>query len=200
MASDNLLPGEELNADTAKVAANLAHEGVPIRAIARALKQSTDAVREAINEAVSRGSIVSAPKEDWTATVSKDNRSPELLKPKVNEEDLTRSLKRMFKVTPLQAALLGVLLTKDQVSKDMLHQVIEARRKHKAEETDPKMVDVVICNLRKKVKPYGVLVVTIWSCGYYMEPALRKKVLGLVMSYLAGDFDPASLLQGAANG
>ena len=49
----------------ALLAARLADEGVPICAIARALKIPSDDVRETLQDALGEGVIVEYPREDW---------------------------------------------------------------------------------------------------------------------------------------
>jgi hypothetical protein len=44
-------------------------------------------------------------------------------------------------------------------------------------------VDVVICHLRKRLKPYELHIETSWACGYFMEPVEQKKALTLLEIY-----------------
>jgi hypothetical protein len=89
-------------------------------------------------------------------------------------------------VTKLMASFMMVLLKREEADKAVLHRVIEAQRASRTsrpdstEETDPKMVDVVICNLRKKLKPYGLTIQTLWGHGYYIDAEGRKSALALV--------------------
>jgi len=180
----SLLDGETLSPAYAALAERFADEGVPLRAIARALKQSTDAVRLAVEEAVYKGKIVAVPRDDWPVGSPRDARSPSVARAyKVDDENLVFSCIRLFKVTRLQASLLAVLINRSEVSRDTLHQIIESRRPAGKEETNPKMVDVVICNLRKRLKPFSLSVKTLWACGYFIEPAQRREILEMVTNY-----------------
>jgi two-component system cell cycle response regulator CtrA len=41
-------------------------------------------------------------------------------------------------------------------------------------EPDPKIFDVMLCHLRKKVKPFGVEIITRWGRGWEMPAASRN--------------------------
>lgn len=183
-----LLIGEELPDVLVPIVVGLAHEGVPVCAIARATKRTADAVRVAIQDALILGQITRTPKEDWPTNVLVPERTPEFLKRnKTTDEELVFSCTRMFRLTPLQAALLALLCKKTEATKESLHRVVEQRRSPSKDETDLKMVDVVICHLRKRIKKYGLTITTVWGRGYFMEPSMQKKLLGMVDEFLAGE-------------
>ena len=79
-------------------------------------------------------------------------------------------------MTRLQANFMLVLLKREEADKDTLHHVIESQRAIRRnqpdnpESTDPKMVDVVICNLRKRLRSYfdagHETIKTLWGHGY----------------------------------
>lgn len=164
-----------------------------MRAIARGLKQSTDAVRLTIDEAKEAGTIVYKPKDDWPPGESRETRVPLWVRDgNTLEEDTVHTCQRLFKVTPLQASLLAVLLIRTEASKDALHQVIQSRSRRR-EESNPKIVDVIICHLRKRLKPAGLVVHTLWSRGYYIEPAQRKFIMDMLERYVNGAFTPEDL-------
>jgi hypothetical protein len=168
------------------IAVRLADEGIPVRAIARAVKYTSEDIRDALHIAIDCGQIVAMPRDDWPAGVLRDNRIPEALgRVKLENENLIFNIARLFKVTKLQAALFSVLLKRTEVIKDTLHQVIESRRKPNKEETDPKMVDVVICHLRKRLEAFGIEIETQWASGYYMTPEMRKKANLLLEQFVS---------------
>jgi hypothetical protein len=179
-ASDELL-----HPDIVHTVIRLADEGIPIRAIARATKLSSESIREALHTATDLGQIVGLPRDDWPAGASRDNRHPD---PggslRLNDEKLIFNISRLFKVTKLQAALFAVLIKRTEVIKETLHQVIESRRKPNKEETDPKMVDVVICHLRQRLEPFGLAIETQWASGYYMTLDMRKKANLLLEQFI----------------
>jgi len=176
---------EPLNPVVASIAVRLADEGVPVRAIARAIKHASEDVRDALHLAIDCGQIVCMPRDDWPVNVLRDHRIPDALgKPKLDEEKTIFNIARLFKVTKLQAALFAVLIKRTEVIKNTLHQVIEGRRKPNKEDTDPKMVDVVVCHLRKRLVPFGIEIETQWASGYYMTPDMRKKATLLLDNFV----------------
>jgi hypothetical protein len=167
------------------MAVRLAAENVPVNVVARGLSIPADEVREALDYALETGDITEMPAPDWPPTARRADHLPPAVAA-ARDTDLMISCMRAFKVTKLMASFMMVLLKREEADKAVLHRVIEAQRASRTsrpdstEETDPKMVDVVICNLRKKLKPYGLRIETLWGHGYYIDAAGRKAALSLV--------------------
>ena len=94
--------------------------------------------------------------------------------------------RQKFKLTPLQAAFLVALLKNSRVDKTKLHMIIENLRNARPgtqpndkEPTEPKMVDVVVCHLRKRLRKLDqvIEIKTNWGDGYFIEPSCRSYVL-----------------------
>lgn len=167
------------------IAARLAYEGVPVNVIARSLEQSSALVREALEITIETGTIVEMPANDWPPTARRKDRLPALLAEQT-DSDMLASVMRALKLTRLQASFMLVLMKRNEVDKTTLHHVVESERAVRTnrpdnlDETDPKMVDVVICNIRKRVRPMGVKIETIWGNGYYLEENSRKIIHDLI--------------------
>jgi DNA-binding response OmpR family regulator len=169
----------------ARVQVRLAGEGVPVRAIARATKTPSEEVREVLEDAHLTGVILQLPRDDWPPAQSNGDRAPEVRRTPVVDDDIVRlNVVRLFKVTQQQASLLLVLIKRREVTRKMLHAVIEGRRPHPKVETDQKIVDVVICKLRKKLEPFDLRISTVWSCGYLMSPEDRARALALLREFM----------------
>ena len=162
----------------------MAIEGVPIRAIARIVQLPSAEIRASLEEAAAAGIIVQMPRDDWFAGLARDHRVPEYAKGGLNDALLILNVVRLFGVTQQQACLLLVLIKRREVTRKMLHNVIEGRRPHPKVETEPKIVDVVICKLRTKLKVFGLTITTVWSCGYFMPAPDRKKALKMLNEFL----------------
>ena len=101
------------------------------------------------------------------------------------DDDLQFTCRKTFKMTPLEAVFLVYMLRNERGDKDKLHNLVEAMRFKRAsqpdsaETTDPKIVDVMICKLRKKLKNLGwpVAIHTVWGGGYYIDPSLKPDIL-----------------------
>jgi hypothetical protein len=155
------------------VVTQLADEGVPVRAIARSTNLPYGDILEHLQSAVSAGQILQIPKSDWPIGKGQNRETREPQYPP-NSDISEVTLMHLFKVTKLQCSLLSPLLQRKEVTRTAMHEIIEKRRKPGSPPTEEKLVDVVICNLRKKLKPFGLEIKTIWSQGYYMTPDTRR--------------------------
>lgn len=169
---------------TVTVIVRAANEGVPVGAIARVVQVGFEDVSRTLRVALGCGKIGSMPKPDWPPAEPWDARSPTVPR-SAHAEDVEFQCKKLFKLTKLEAAFMMVLLRHDYVEKEKLHAVVEeqrakrATRPDKQETTDPKMVDVIICKLRRKLKGIDpeFVIVTSWGSGYYLEAPVKSKIL-----------------------
>lgn len=165
------------------IAINAANEGIPVAAIARIINRPFDVTLEALHEAKDRGSIAELPRPDWPPGTRIHDRLPSI--PLPSDQDLAFLCGKTFRLTSLEAGFLVALLKNQQVKKTRLHGIVEHQRNtrmnqpdHK-EATDPKMVDVMICKLRKKLKVIdsGLEIKTIWGDGYYVETDMKARIV-----------------------
>lgn len=70
-------------------------------------------------------------------------------------------------------ALLGAngVLTKDRIMHALYANRIDA-------EPQPKIVDVFVCKLRRKIAPFGVTIETVWGRGYSLPEASKAILRG----------------------
>lgn len=159
----------------------LADEGVPVGAIARATRTPCGDIYEILRDALGRGAIIELPKADWPPGANRDNRLTLLTSSLQTDEQLQIACARVFKATRLEAALLAVMLKRNTITKKQLHQVVEQNRPSPGmPETEEKIVDVVICHLRKKLKPHDLMIETIWGIGYMIPLSHREKAVALL--------------------
>jgi hypothetical protein len=163
------------------VAVRLADEGIPVLAIARATKLPSTDIYQALRTAVAQGFILEMPRDDWPPGSKRADRLALAGTPLENEEDLKCACTRYFKTSPLEAAMLGLMLKRDEVTKVQLHAVIEANRPPGKEITEIKMVDVMICKLRKKLAVHAVSIATMWGVGYFISRADREKAIKVLL-------------------
>jgi hypothetical protein len=156
-----------------KVAIRLADEGVPLGAILRALKVEYELLRDILGDAQERGQIIVIPREDWPPGNRREERYPSSIPAILEANDVIMAIMRTIKATPTQSALLAALLRRPDMTKEALHHCIQRPDR---EPTDQKIVDVLICNLRKKLPP-GVKVDTLWGRGYGMTPTSRATMI-----------------------
>ena len=173
------------------VAIQLADEGIPVRAIARATKIPSSDVYEILRDALLCGALLEMPKDDWPVGSSRAQRFALAGSVLENEEALQLACGRCFRTTRLEAAILAVLLKRTEVTKKQLHLVIEqSRPSENRDATDPKMVDVMIHHVRKKLRPLGLEIKTVWGLGYLLPTADRDKAIAMLTTNVASEDGP----------
>lgn len=182
MADNYVTPLQNLSIPSASVVVSkLASEGIPVAVIARGLSVGVSDVYDELKHLLEIGAITEMPVADWPPTSRRADRLPTFM---ARESEASQSLliERVLKLTRLEAAFMLVLLRRDEADKDTLHHVIETQRTLRRsrpdnpETTDPKMVDVIICHLRRKLKPFNVVIRTLWGHGYYLESDSRAHI------------------------
>ena len=176
--------------------ARFANEGVPVAVIARGLDAPSEEIRAQIQAAIDCGVVTEMPRADWPPTARRSDRLPSQLAHE-QEKDLLIACRKAYAVTGLQAHFLMVLLKREEADKTTLHGVIESQRAIRRNQpdnpdaTDEKMVDVVICNLRKKLRPFWPpgheVIKTLWGHGYFVDKVDRDLMLDKLRAMLHTD-------------
>lgn len=167
-----------------KIAIRMADEGVPLRAIARAVQIPSDDLRLIFQEAKDAGTLLDLPCEDWPVGSNRSSRSQAVATiASTPDEMLDLYVAHVFGATRLEAGILIPLLKRPEARRESIHDFIESRRTGADVATEIKMVDVVVHKLRKKLAKFGVKIVTIWGWGYKMEPDDRKKAIDMLMAF-----------------
>lgn len=76
-------------------------------------------------------------------------------------------------LTPSEQLVFAALASREQLSKDQIMAVVY--RNVGRDEPYQKIVDVFICKLRRKLKPFGVVITTVWGQGYRLDPDARRR-------------------------
>jgi two-component system cell cycle response regulator CtrA len=71
-------------------------------------------------------------------------------------------------LTTSEARMFAHLTTKPHCSKDSLMAALYGL-KPDDDEPEVKIVDVFVCKMRRKLKPFGVEIITIWGQGYSLK-------------------------------
>ena len=69
-----------------------------------------------------------------------------------------------WRLTPSEERVMGVLVGRERASKEAIMAALYLDRS--ADAAEPKIVDVYICKIRRKVRPFGVEIVTLWGEGF----------------------------------
>lgn len=78
-------------------------------------------------------------------------------------------------LTPAEVRVFGVLVNRELATKDAVMASLYSDRVTGDEDVNPKIVDVFICKIRKKVKPFGIDIRTVWGHGYSLDAVTRSR-------------------------
>lgn len=84
-----------------------------------------------------------------------------------------------LRLTGSEAAVVAALYSREHCTKDAIMAALY--RNLAKDEAEIKIVDVFICKVRKKLKPFGIEITTIWGQGYAM-PAASKAIMRSMLS------------------
>jgi hypothetical protein len=168
------------------IAVRLAGEGVPFRVISRATKISFDELLDQLAMARAAGRIMRIPREDWPVLPRGHSSEPARLR-KFDEDTLLSATMRIFGLTLCQARIMLTLIRlPGSVSNERLHDAYNQRGNDTAD-TALKIVDVVICTMRKKLEPLGLTIVSEWGYGKRLRSADRARALQMLLDELDAD-------------
>jgi hypothetical protein len=166
------------------VAIRLADEGVPVRAIARAVHVNAEELRPHFEHAKLTGRLVDLPREDWPPGIPRAHRVPDLQPiADINDDVLKAAIMLAFGLTINQASMFLALIRRREMHRDQLHELYNMRGKELAD-TDVKIVDVQICKIRQRLEGLGIEIRTLWGFGYFMTIANRRLALELLLTSL----------------
>jgi DNA-binding response OmpR family regulator len=150
-------------------AVRLADEGVPLRAIARATRVSSEDIRHQLHQAQSEGRLLALPHDDWPPGFPRDQRSLQLSRMAVeNRHALNRAIQQLYNLTATEARLLLTLVQNDMMAKVR-------------NDMTTRTVDVHIYNMRKVLKPFNLIIHTIWGFGYQLTVKDRRRAMDLIL-------------------
>jgi two-component system cell cycle response regulator CtrA len=77
-----------------------------------------------------------------------------------------------LRLTSQQGTILSVLIKREWASSGALHSILRTRA-----QDDGNLVGMQICKLRKKLRPLGVEIETMWGRGYRISPEHKRRLL-----------------------
>lgn len=80
-----------------------------------------------------------------------------------------------WRLTGQEARVFGVMVNRDLATKDAIMAALYADKVSEDEIAEPKIVDVFVCKIRRKLKPFGVNIETIWGQGYSLDAETRSR-------------------------
>jgi hypothetical protein len=157
------------------IAIRLADEGVPLRAIARAIKMSSDLVRARLQRAQETGRLLDLPRDDWPPGFPRDQRALQLSRLVTeNRDQFFIAMQQLFGLTPTEISLLLGLIQQPSLLRDRATDTMT-----------PQTVYVHLCRIRQRLAPHGIEIKTSWGHGYHLSPGGRRKVMKLILRQVA---------------
>lgn len=80
-------------------------------------------------------------------------------------------------LTNSEARVVATLAGREMATKDQLMAALYSDR---PEEPDGKIVDVLVCRIRRKLQPFGVVIETVWGQGYVLKDREKWKGENLI--------------------
>lgn len=76
-------------------------------------------------------------------------------------------------LTPSERRVFGVLVNRELATKTAVLAALYGDVGK--DEPEIKIIDVFVCKMRRKIRPYGILIHTRWGEGYYLDPDTRAR-------------------------
>jgi hypothetical protein len=150
------------------IAIRLAGEGIPIGAIARAVRIPSANLREELAAACGDGRLLALPKNDWPPGSACDQRALLLSRMlSFDREALVLAAKRSFTLTSTQADLLLRMLQAPIVRRDS---------------ASSNSLSVHVCGMRKLLAGFDIRICTLWGTGYTLADADRRRAMDLIIA------------------
>jgi predicted transcriptional regulator len=188
-------PREFRSFSTQDVISAFARQGVAIATISRAIAVPESQVNGVCRRAFEKGDIAAMPPERTedvrgaAATELANLRERvetlefilrETETKRSNTEDLLLGVAHMSRT---ESQIMAALLDRGRASRQAIYSRIYGNR-NEADQAEPKIVDVMICKLRKKLKVYDVEVNTIWGYGYELDAENARKLRAIAHAVL----------------
>lgn len=119
-------------------------------------------------------------RDEYVTALESEN---DLLREKVRSLEETLGLRLevplVLQLTGQEAKMFGILFKREIVTKEMAMDVLYG---HRPESLEPEIniIDVFVCKMRKKLKPFDLSIETVWGRGYRMPPKSKVAATALL--------------------
>lgn len=121
---------------------------------------------------------------DWIATIDDLTYKLECAQFRIEELErvvgLDYACPLALRLSRNQARMLGLLMHKKVASKDALYTALYTDVICDKELPESKVIDVQISHMRRKLRPFGIEIETIWGTGYALAPEAKEKINRMV--------------------
>ena len=99
-------------------------------------------------------------------------------------------------LSAMQEKLVGLLRKSAVVNKERAYVAMYGARPECDQPVDFKIIDTMICNIRKKLAPYEIEISTKWGQGYYLSEESRTRLDAFVVGKQIGGGDGRAPIAG----
>ncbi len=85
----------------------------------------------------------------------------------------------VLKLTRYEAKVFGVLMKREMAHHEQIKAALYQATFSGQLEPDSRVIGVFICNIRRKLKPFGITIDSVWGGGYRLTPEAKAKVRAL---------------------
>jgi len=174
---------------TSAVVLAFARYGIPVSTISKALVVPESAVHAICLRGIREGDLIMMPQEhnelrgDYLREVTKLREQVEDLQERIR--DLSQKQGGDYKdfqgiagLTDHEARIVAALVVAGRMTKERLYYAAYGT-KAENEQPEPKIIDVFVCKVRKKLARLNVEIKTLWGTGYEMSREHRNTMLQL---------------------
>lgn len=83
-----------------------------------------------------------------------------------------------FHLTGSEGAILGCLMAKPVATKEMIYTALYGMRID--DPPEQKIIDVLICKIRPKLRPWKIEIETVWGRGYSLNTDAKQRIRAMV--------------------
>ena len=169
----------------------LARHGVAISTMSRALLLGEVQVTAWCNHAFEVGELIRMPPavpEDIRGAMATElvhlraqlSEANDLIREmRTVDTDVTDALQGVARMSHGEAVVLASIVRHGRVSKQRLYNALYGNHANPDATPDPKIIDVFICKIRRKLEPHEIEIGTLWGWGYQMTPENVDKLRAL---------------------
>jgi two-component system cell cycle response regulator CtrA len=174
-----------------------ARYGIPTDTISRAIVTSSEQVEGVCRKAVESGELLTMPPRSPDDVRGAMATELVHLRELVSEQrDLIREMRAattsevadfvaVAGLTVSEATVVATLVKHGKATKQRLFSALFDGRANPNDAPEPKIIDVFVCKIRKKLRPAGIEIGTVWGWGYNLTPENVAKIRALANEHHA---------------
>ena len=110
------------------------------------------------------------------------------------DTSLASKLCAAYQIEPEMADVLALIFNRNFVSHQSMFTVLFGARPD-CDQPDPRVMDVQICKLRRKLRPYGITIKTQWGQGWSMPVASKDRLRAMLRALPRSHADMPAMMR-----